>query len=269
MRVRIDGATYAGRVIDLRARDLDGRAVATAIRGDRVGPLVDCSEPGRLHDYGGWIHPEMGFRTRTALAAAARTRGHETDHDEEIERLRAELSALDPSPPSLTTPAETVPEGAVAAARERTATLRGRLQARQAVEADTEDVRAAFRSAARELSERETQRTAASQSRVQRREEAREYRAQTAERSRLADALANRERDARRTLVETVRAEFDRAVAAAPGPTPDDPFDASPVTAALAVWRLADSPAPVVVEVDRFTSPSAAADWLECPVVRC
>jgi len=269
MRVRIDGSTYAGQVIDLRGRDVDGQAVATAIRGERLGPLVDCPESGRLHHYGGRIHPEMGFRTQTALAVAARTRGHETDHDDEIERLRGELSALDPSPPSLTGPADTVPDTEVAAARERTATLRGRLQARETVGADTEDVRTALRSAAKDLSERETQRTAASQSRAQRREEAREYRARTAERSRLADALANRERDARRTLVEAVRNEFEQAVAAAPGPTPDDLFDASPVTAALAVWRLADSPAPVVLEVDRFTSPSAAADWLGCPVVRC
>lgn len=269
MRIRIDGATYTGRVIDLRGRDVAGRTVATAVGGDRFGPLVECPEPGRLHDYVGRIHPEMGFQTRTALAVAARTRGHETEYDEEIERLRGELSALDPSPPSLTAPADPVPEADVAAARERAATLRGRLQAREAVQADTEEIRTAFRSAARELSERETQRTAAAQSRAQRREAAREYRERTAERSRLADALANCEREARRTLVETVRDEFEQAIAATPGNCPADPFESSPVTAALAVRRLADSPVPVVLEVDRFPSPAAAADWLGCPVVRC
>ena len=41
------------------------------------------------------------------------------------------------------------------------------------------------------------------------------------------------------------------------------------MSAALAVLRLAETDAPVVLETDRFRSPAAAADWLDAPVIRC
>jgi hypothetical protein len=83
-----------------------------------------------VYEYAGHVHAEMGLRTRTALAAAARSRGHRTAHDEEIARLRADIAATEPSSPSLDRPPEAVSDGAVAALRETVARHPGLVQAR-------------------------------------------------------------------------------------------------------------------------------------------
>ncbi|MFB6180057.1 MAG: hypothetical protein ABEI77_10070 [Halorientalis sp.] len=100
------------------------------------------------------------------------------------------------------------------------------------------------------------------------REQAREARDVRDERLRLEDERANLERAARAHLVEQVASVYANAVATAPGPTPDDPFAADSVTAALAVGRVGHLQAPVVLECDRFEDASAAAAWLNVPVVR-
>lgn len=269
MKLRIGGTTYRGRVVDLRARDVAGRAVAAAVRGQRCQPIVDAPDPASVYEYCGHVHPEMGLRTRTALAAAARSRGHETGHDERIAALRDELAELDPAAPELPAARDPVPEGAVAELRETAAVERGRLQARRRLDADTTAVEESVRETTRTLSERETERIAAAESRRQRREAARSYRDELERRRRLADRLANRRRDAREALVEGVTDRFEQALAALPGPTPEEPFDAPPVPAALAVLRVAAIEAPVVLAADRFGTPAAAADWLGAPVVRC
>lgn len=273
MRLRVRGTTYEGRAVDLRCRDVDGRTVAAALRGDRRLPAVDAPAPGPVADYCGHVHPAMGLRTKTALAAAARSRGHETAHDEAIADLRDRLAALDPAEPSLPRARAPVDDRTIAELREAAATARGRLTAREELGADTDAVEQRVRETARTLAERETERAAAAQSRRQRRDRAREYRDRQARRRRLADRLANRRRDARRALVESVADEFAAALDAVPGVTTDergdDPLDAPPVPAALATLRLARTDAPVVLETDRFSSPAAAADWLSAPVVRC
>nr|WP_254282318.1 hypothetical protein [Haloarcula salina] len=211
----------------------------------------------------------MGLRTRTALAAAARSRGEETPHDTEIAAHREELTAIDPSPPELVEATEAIPDAAVADLRETVAAHRGRITARRAVGADADAARADLRDAATTLSERETRRAAARETRELRREAARAYRDRLERRREVADALANARRAARATLVDRLADEFAAALAVVPGQTPDDPFDASPVTAALAVLRLAETPAPIALEVDRFPSPVASSDALDAPVVRC
>lgn len=269
MKLRVGPTTFAGRVVDLRSWPVAGEAVAAAVRGQRCQPAVEAPEPTAIYGYVGHVHPGVGLRTRTALAAAARSRGEQTPVDDDIAAIRERLGELEPATPSRTTLAEEVADRELASLQEAVGVHRGRLQAREALDADTADAQADLRDAATMLAERRTARTAAEQSRQRRRDELREYRDRLAERRRLEDRLANRERDARARLVERLRGEFERAVTEAPGPTPDDPFEADAVTAALAVLRVARTPAPVVLAVDRFRTPEAAATWLDAPVVRC
>ncbi|WP_424001557.1 hypothetical protein ACOZ4I_16725 [Haloarcula salina] len=269
MRVQVGATTYEGAVVDLRGRRVSGAAVAASVRGERCLPVVACASPTAVYEYAGRVHPTMGLRTRTALAAAARTRGEETPHDAEIAARCEELAEFDPSPPDLVEAADPVPDAEIADLRETVASHRGRITARRAVGEDADDARADLRDAATALSERETRRAAARETRELRREAARAHRDRLERRRQVADALANARRAARATLVDRFTDEFAAAVAAVPGPTPDDPFDASPVTAALAVLRIAETPAPVVLEVDRFSSPTAASEALDAPVVRC
>ena len=269
MRLHVRDTAYDGRVVDLRHRTVDGRAIADAVRGRRLYPAVDAPPTPPVYDYCGYVHPGMGLRTRTALAAAARSRGHETAHDDAIADLRERLAELEAAEPALPEARGTVPETTVTELREAAATARGRLQARERLNAETTDVERELRETTRTLATRETERIAAEESRHQRREAARAYRDRLARRRRLADRLANRQREARATLVETVSDCYRAALEALPGPTPTDAFDAPPVAAALAVLRVARTDAPVVVATDRFRHPNAAADWLDAPVVRC
>jgi hypothetical protein len=85
---------------------------------------------------------------------------------------------------------------------------------------------------------------------------------------RLEDRAANLERAARAHLVEQVETAYTDAVAAVPGRTPANPFEADGVTAALAIARVAALDAPVVLACDRFESAAAAASWLDAPVIR-
>jgi len=269
VKLRVAGTTYTGAVVDLRTRDVDGRTIAASIRGQQCLPAVSCPDPPSVYAYAGHVHPSMGLRTRTALAAAARSQGHETPQDEAIADCREQLTELECSPPDLPDPVESVPDATIDGLQETIAAYRGRLTAREAVGADDGTVQADLRDAAMELSERETRRAAARETRELRRERARAYRDALEERRRLSDELANRRRSARATLVDRCADAFARAVETVPGTAPDDPFDADPVTAALAVLRVARTPAPVVVETDRFRTLAAASDCLDAPIVRC
>ncbi|EMA09372.1 hypothetical protein SAMN05443574_10753 [Haloarcula vallismortis] len=269
MKLRIAGTTYTGAVVDLRTRNVDGRTIAASISGQRCLPVVSCPEPPSVYAYAGHIHSSMGLRTRTALAAAARSRGYETPQDDAIAECRAQLAELECSPPELPAPVDPVPESTIDGLQEAVATHRGRLTARQAVGADDGAAQADLRDAATELSERETRRAAARETRELRRERARAYRDSLEEQRRLADELANLRRSARATLVDRCAEPFARAIEAVPGPDPDSPLDADPVTAALGVLRFAKTPAPVVLGADRFRSPTAASDCLDAPVIRC
>lgn len=269
MRLCVRGTVYDGRVIDLRHRPVDGDAVAAAVRGVCRLPAVEAPDPSAVYDYCGRVRPGMGLRTRTALAAAARSCGHETAYDETIADLRQQLTDLVTEEPSLPPARESVPESRIAELRETAAEARGRLRAREELDAETEPAEREVRESTATLAERETERTAARESRFQRREAAREYRDTLARRRRLADRLANRRRDARRELAERFSDRFARALDALPDSVSADPCDVQPVPAALAVLRLARTEAPVVLEADRFRGPTAAADWLGAPVVRC
>jgi chromosome segregation ATPase len=213
----------------------------------------------------------MGLRTRTALAEAARARGYSTHLDRRIRACRERLADLSADEVSAVAERE-----AVAAAgdetdrlREKTAKLRGELAARrEADESETPPVAERFRQAARELSEAETSATAARQNLRRRRREARDVRDRLERRFELEDELANLQRRARSLLVDRVRDAYTSAVATVPdSPSGTDPFDTDPVTAALAVARVADFDAPVVLGCGRFDTARAASAWLGAPVV--
>lgn len=69
--------------------------------------------------------------------------------------------------------------------------------------------------------------------------------------------------------MDRLRDQYAAALDAVPGPESSGPFEAPPVTAALAVLRVARTEAPVVLETDRFPDPATAADTLEAPIIRC
>lgn len=299
--VEFAGETREGQAVDLSDVQIDPRTVVAAVRADGSGTdpptgdddprvRVDCPTPTVAHEYVGLVAPFASLRTRTALAAAARSRGLTTPHDGSIREVRDELAAVEvPETPDLSSARERLAgtSAAVERLRERVATLRGRLEARRDAGRDASDVERELADATRELSERETERAAAREALDHARRRARESRDARERRRRLEDRLANLEREARAHLVDAVRAEFATAVDGLPGAVDDgdaaaqldadadpqsdadaDPLDGDDVTATLAVARVANLRAPVVLACERFETPAAAAAWLDAPVIR-
>lgn len=275
MILRVDGAVYRGRAVTVRT-DVDPETIAEAVRqedADEDGTVtVRAQQPHPVHERVGCIYPGMGLRARTALADAARARGLSTAHNPALRAARERLREV-----SVTGVDATDQRRAVADAsseterlRERVAETRGRLAARREFDRETDALAAELEDAARELSEAETSAAAARQSLDQRRREARNARSEWERQMRLEDELANCRRRTRAALIERTRGAFERAVAAAPGgpDEPDDPFEVDPVTAGLAIARVASLSAPVVLSCDRFADAAAASAWLDAPVVR-
>lgn len=273
--------TRSGRAVDV-ADVADLETVVAAVRNGTgsgqgspggSGVSVDCARPQPVHEHVGVVRRETSLRARTALAAAARSRGATTPQDGELQQVRAALADLSVPDGGDTTAARqrlAGTESAVAAQRERVAALRGRIQAGREAGRDVSDLRTELADATRELSERETERAAAEEALERAERQAREARDARERRRRLRDREANLEREARRALVETFRDEYAAAVETVPAGTAgaESPFDVDGVTAALAVARVADLRAPVVLACDRFESPESAADWLDAPVIR-
>ncbi|WP_254543100.1 DUF7856 family protein [Halomarina pelagica] len=275
MRVHLPSATLTGDAIDLRGSGLAVGRVARAVR--EADGFVECPPPGALHERAGVVRRDATLRVRTALALAARSRGFLAPQDEERDRARRRLAELDAARVERVDASDArrrvaAADADVARLRERCATLQGRIQALREAddEAGAEAARADLAEAARALSERETAREAAAQELDALAERQRAVRDARDERRRLADRVANLDRAARRHLVERVTDEYRAAVADAPGATAaaSDPFAADGVTATLAVLRVGTVRAPVVLACDRFESATAAAEWLDAPVLR-
>jgi len=265
VRIELDDerSQLSGTVFDLRERTVDRTSLVAAIRDEDSPYTVECVTPGPVHDRVGIITASMGLNSRTALAAAGRSRGLETQYDDRIDRLAGELDDLTAAIDDEREPPSGPPPTAVARLRERTAELRGQIEALEATGADVTDARARLRETAARRSELETKRIAAEQSR----ERTRERRDRRERRLRLEDRLANARRDARAALVARLREEYARAVSAIV-PEAGEPFEAPAPTAALAVCRVARIRAPVVLAVDHFETVEDGADWLDAPVVR-
>ena len=272
MRVDYDGVERRGRAIDLRETVV---GAAAADRAVRKGTWVTAPDPGPVHDCVSPVETGLSLSVRAALADAARTRGAAAPQDETLAGVRTELVALDPPAVGCAEARRRVAEAGdrEAALAERVSELRGRLKAHEEAGNGTEadDARSERKEAVEHLAEVRTERIAAEQALSQARERAREARDARARRLRLEDRAKNLRRDARDHLAASVRDAFAAAVDAVPGSGEVDEegrFAGDPVTAALAVVRVADLDAPVVLACDRFESPAAAADRLAAPVLR-
>lgn len=281
MRFRLDGRTHVGRAVDLRGTDATAESVREALGLDPDDPLaVVTTDPPSLV---------------RALAGAARSRGHEAPQDDRIADLREELAdraaavaapieSSDVADASEGSEASDAPDlararkrAAEAAAdvdrlRERVATARGRLQAAREAGNDVDERAEAHADAARDLTAGETDRIAAEQALAAATERARERRAERRETLQLRDELANRQREARRALADRVYPEFAATVerfhgGTRPGAGPAE-FDGDRVAAHLAAVALADRESPVVLALDRYDGPAAAAARLGTPVVQ-
>jgi hypothetical protein len=277
MRVRVDGVVRAGRAVDCRPLDVDARTLAATIRDEsRSGVAVDCPDPSPVHEYVGHVHAGMGLPVRAALAAVARGRGLTAPQDDELAAVEAELASLDPPPVDLAEPRERLAAAAeadVAGLRESVAARRGELAARRSLDAEAAPAAERLEAAAAGLAEAETDRVAARQAFEQARGRARDARDARERRLHLQDRAGNLRRAAREHLAGALGDEFATALAAVPGdgsvPGRPSTFEGDPVAAALAVARLADLRAPVVVADGRFETPGAAAATLDAPVVLC
>ena len=275
MKVWLDGTNYEGRVVDLRARAIDERVLAAAAHSSVDATtsrslMISCQPPTAVYGYAGHVHEGMGLRCRTALAAAARSRGMTTEYDGDISRLREKLDEFGIPEPTMPSVPDPVPAATVSELEATVAARRGRIEAHETLTGESpRELRERRESAVAGVTERATERRAAEQTRERRRIAARQYRQRLDDRRAVADRLANTERRARAALVEQARDRFAAALDALPGPTPSDPFDGDPVAAALAVLRVARTDTPVVLTADRFASPAAAADYLDAPVIRC
>jgi chromosome segregation ATPase len=271
----VDGTTRRGRTVTL-STTVDPTAVARAVREGEasVGDTtisVSSRQAHAVHERVGCVRPEMGVRARAALAEAARVRGCRTHLDSEIRACRNRLADMEQTDVPTTEQRERLANarGKTDRLREEVAEMRGRLTARREAKGAGEAAAEQFRDAARDLSEAETTAAATRQRLARQRREARTARDHLEQRFALEDDLANLRRDARRRLVAQVRPAYESAVAAVPGsPADSDPFDVDPVTAALAVARVADFDAPVVLACDRFEDERAASAWLGAPVIR-
>lgn len=241
VRVRFGGAREAGRTVDLRGRaeSADPDDLLAAIR-DPNDDRVRCPQPDPVHV--GHLHGGVTVNLRSALAAAARSRGVDAPQDEELGDL-PELDTNQASPPD------------PAAARRRVA--------------DTDAVERQYRAVARELAAAETERVAAEQALD--RERTAVSRARDDRQAALvaADRRRNLERAARDHLVATVADAFERALRVVPGgiPATPDEYDGPALPAALAVARVARIRAPLVVESASFARPSRVATYLDAPVL--
>lgn len=270
VRVRLDGVERTGRAVDLAGRTVDPTTVLGAIRDPGDGRVV-CPEPGPAHERAGLVDgssvPELA-----TLAAVARSLGERTPQDRRTAELRVELEEAAAPTPEIAPVRRRLAEarGRVEERRERVATLQGRLRAAREVGGSAAEREAEERlaEAVRGLSEAETERLAAEEALERARSEAREARDARERRLELQDRVDNLEREARAELARRVRPRVDAAAVAVPGSRATRFAGADPVTARLAAARVADLDAPVVLVRRRFGSASAAAAWLDAPVVR-
>jgi hypothetical protein len=268
MRLRTPAATRTGDALDLRESDtgITATDLLDAIRGRPPGPdvAIDCPEPGPLHRFVGHLEGRPIRSRRRLVALAARSRGATAPQDDAIRDLRKRLA--DCSPPTLdcATLRRRVAEVGQRESdlRERAATLRGELSARREVDADTEAVEAELAEVTAELAEVETDRIAAEQALADAERRARAARDEREQRLELQDALENRRREARAHLAEEMAGRVAEAESRVPGP-PDDP-----ATTRLAVIRVAEMEAPVVLSVERFADAVEAHQTLDTPVIR-
>jgi hypothetical protein len=273
VRVRLGGGGHDGRAVDLAGTEAPPPDELVAAVRDEDDGRVRCPTPGPVHEHVGLVGGRAGaLARRHAMAAVARSRGHRAPNREQVETLADRLGALDPPAATLTAARERVAEAGadVTERREHVASLRGRVRALREAgeEAAATAAGADLADAAAALSEAETERAAAEQALERARRRAREARDARERRLELEDRVANERRESRAALADAVRERVDAAVVAVPGTSATRLADADPVTARLALARVARLDAPVVLAARRFLDAAAAVGWLDAPVLR-
>jgi hypothetical protein len=234
VRCRVGEVVRCGRALEVRAQTAATtltRAVRERTDSDaRVAVVAD--EPGPAHEYVGCIRPAMGLRTRTALAAAARSRGIGTPHDAALAEAREELATVERHETGTANERAHHREAAAAATgeterlRETVAAARGRLQARREQGLDPTPAAEELAAAVERLSEAETEAAAARQRLDTVRERARTRRDSREKQFRLEERVANLERRARTHRREQVHDEYVAALERVPGvPGRDDSWE--------------------------------------------
>lgn len=215
------------------------------------------------------------------LAAAARTRGQSSSVRAKLDDIQDALSSIEVTSVDLDAARRRVAaaSGEEERLKERVATLRGRVQARREVDAETDDALDELESAAAELSVAQSERVAAEQALERARDRAADARDARERRLELRDRLRNRRRDARRELARDVYPAFRDALRAVPGADPDDvgeepgAYDGPTLAASLAAVRIADLDGPVVLGREAVAwiaerSETSPGSVINTPVVR-
>lgn len=272
MRIERNGSVWRGRAIDLSGADrpFDGEQLVHAMGqgGEENGLRVVCAGPSDVYEYVGRIESGMTLQRHTALATAARSRGWTAPQDEEYNRIQDCIDELSIAGVDTATARERLAETTdeIDRQRERVAQLQGQVKAlREHTGHQESEPYRALKRAMRVLSELETERAAAEQALERARKRQRQHHDRHDERLALEDRGANLARAARRHLCDRLQDEFQRTIESVPGANerPDD----DPVTVALAIARIGDLSAPIVLECDRFNTVQTAADWLNVPVI--
>jgi hypothetical protein len=267
MRVALAGVERAGRAVDLRDAAVEPGELVDAVR-DPSDDRLQCHRPQRVHERVGVLHQGVSVSLRATVAAAARSRGASTRHDDDLRAAEQELADHAAPTVDLERARERVSAAAADVQRLREAVARasGRVEARRE-DGDAESAEAALAAATRELAAAETDHHAAQEALERSRRRARDARER---RLALEDRVANLRRDARHALAERWSRRFERAVDALPFPgdaaSPTE-FDGPEWTAACAAARLAAPGAPLVVGNDLFSDASRASAALDAPVL--
>ncbi|WP_435334573.1 hypothetical protein [Haloarchaeobius sp. TZWWS8] len=297
MRIRGEEWERSGLAVDLRDHGLTPERVLAAVRSEPVerpsdegestvvdgqsderGLTVECGTPGPVHEFVGLVRHGMQFSRRSALAAAARSRGMEPPQAKALAAVESEIAAASPPTVDCREARRQVATVGVTEAelRERVASLQGAIRTRRELGAETDDVERTLRETVQQLTDVETDRVAAEQTLSRARVAALDSWDARQRLLQLQDRRDNLQRKADAWLARRMHDEFETALAAVPGngDAANDRVDAGtasvpedPVTAALAIVRVAAVRAPVVLACERFESAEAAASTLAAPVI--
>lgn len=271
MKLRWGESELVGQALDLRTHGLDAERLVAAVR-EPAADLLVAPSPNPLHREVGLIRPGMQFDCGGALADAGRSIGLESPQATEIARLDREIAAIEPEAPDLRAVRQRAAEAGadVAALKEEVARTSGRLNARRDAGLPTAQVKQELATRTRELTEAETEAIAAEEALSRAEAQAEAARDARARRLSLVDRRENRRREARQWFRNALGHSFERAlrslpVAAEPARPSDYPGSAH--EAALAIARIADFSAPVVLANSPFETAVEARGALDGPVI--
>ncbi|AUX07682.1 hypothetical protein AArcSl_0024 [Halalkaliarchaeum desulfuricum] len=236
----------------------DGTGTEQSVTNHRLGRGVGERRPDEPDAYdvlGPVGNPET--TVRRLVAAAARTRGLTTSHDEMIRELESELASIEVPEPE--TEVDAAKRSVIEAStnetelRERIAALRGRLRTERELGEPTEETVEKLKAAAADLAEASTGRIAAEQALDAARRKARSARSVRDRRMKLQDRLDNRRREARAVLADALSEEFTAVRERVESLVEADSFEtvgskSAGTASQFAAVTLADLGVPIVID---------------------